>query len=173
MAKRTPKKPSSIHQKVDVNTPVTPEGMRSRTGTADKPCDNAKGKKCATQLVFIDGSAFLRFCTKPKSKGMMVPIESPKQANDFAKQYCACVTKNRGKNKKGCAVKVTGMSDAPLGLGRFERKPVRNQEEIEMARFVKKGYVIQLGGSEMKALNFIADRYEYGGPWLGGSCCPS
>jgi len=123
MAKRTPKKPMTIRQKVEVNTPVTPEGMRSRTGTADKPCDTAKGKKCPTQIVFIDGQAYLRFCTKAKSRGMMVPVESPKQANALVKQYCACVTKKWGKNKKSCAEAVTGTTDAPLG--RFQRKAVK------------------------------------------------
>ena len=84
-----------------------------------KPCPAAK-TLCRAQLVFVEGSPFLRICRKRGKPGYLVAVKDARHANKVSAAICACTWQSGG-NVDACVERVE--PGAPLGgLGRARRR---------------------------------------------------
>lgn len=84
---------------VESGTCRTPEGQQVepirdwRCGPQDtKPCQasSKEGRRsCPVQLVWRDGSPYLRFCTETNKPGHLVAVDNPRDAQGLAARACA------------------------------------------------------------------------------------
>lgn len=95
--------------------------------TDDKPCREpvrGKGKGllrrgCHVELVFKP-KPYLRFCFKAKEQGLLVPVDNPRQAQQFSQEICACGGKDEAK-LRACITKRGGR-EVSLGKVRQRRR---------------------------------------------------
>ena len=108
--------------------PVKMSGERVIAGAGVKylnPCVQSRGE-CPTKLVFITPGDAKKLNVRPgpalqycegKKPGMVLPVDSPRQATEFAKKYCSCV--RHGGSAAACESNIPA---AFKGYGRHRRK---------------------------------------------------
>lgn len=57
--------------------------------------DRLKAGQCGVQLAFDKGQPFIRLCSKGNAKGHRIRVDSPKEANELAKEACRDFAKHK------------------------------------------------------------------------------